>query len=151
MHNSTKKIVDYCKANNVSKVVVGYNKEWKQNVNLRKSTNQNFVQIPYLMFINQLKYKLELEGISILITQEAYTSKCSALDLEPIKKHETYLGKRVKRGLFKSANGTLYNSDCNGSANIGRLAFGDDYLTTNTGYVNYPLKVNPLKTAIPLG
>ena len=80
--------------------------------------------------------------------QESYTSKCSALDLEPIKKQKVYLGKRIKRGLFKSFKGKTYNSDCNGSANIGRKAFGDDFIKTNTGYVNYPLKVNPLKNCI---
>ena len=39
-------------------------------------------------------------------------------DLEVIKKHEEYKGTRIKRGLFKSGNGFLINSDVNGSLNI---------------------------------
>ena len=65
-----------------------------------------------------LKYKCERDGMNIIITEESYTSKCSFLDLEPIKKHEIYLGKRVKRGLFISSNGSKINSDVNGSYNI---------------------------------
>jgi transposase len=39
--------------------------------------------------------------------------------LEPIGKQEKYLGKRVKRGLFRSSSGYLYGADINGSLNIG--------------------------------
>ena len=62
-----------------------------------------------------------MEGIEVLITQEAYTSKCSALDLEPIQKHEKYIGKRRKRGLFVTSTGKLINADINGALNIARL------------------------------
>jgi putative transposase len=54
-------------------------------------------------------------GIKVQITTDSYTSKCSFLDFEPIKKHEQYLGKRVKRGLFKSQSGEHYSTDLNGS------------------------------------
>ena len=52
------------------------------------------------------------------MVNEAYTSKCSFLDSEAIYKHETYLGKRIKRGLFVSNNGIKINADINGSLNI---------------------------------
>ncbi|MGD1714952.1 hypothetical protein [Dapis sp. BLCC M172] len=51
-------------------------------------------------------------------TEESYTSKTSALDQEPPIKHETYGGKRVKRGLFLSATGIVINADINGSLQI---------------------------------
>ncbi|GGA21092.1 transposase [Okeania sp. KiyG1] len=51
-------------------------------------------------------------------TEESYTSKTSALDLEEPIKHETYGGKRVKRGLFKSGTGIVINADVNGSLQI---------------------------------
>ena len=60
--------------------------------------------------------------------EESYTSKVSALDLDEIpvygEKPEGWkpLGKRVKRGLYQSADGTQINADCNGSWNIGRKA-----------------------------
>lgn len=150
LHNSSKKIVDYCVSNNVSQIVIGYNEGWKNEINIGSVNNQKFVQIPYLTFINQIKYKAALKGIIVTLNEESYTSKCSALDLEPIQKHETYLGKRVKRGLFKTSKGVLINSDENGSLNIGRKAFGNDFVKLNRGQVISPLKVNPLKTAIPL-
>ncbi|WP_202221117.1 hypothetical protein [Okeania sp. KiyG1] len=47
--------------------------------------------------------------------KDCYTSKTSALDLELPCKHELYVGKRVKRGLFRSSTGKAINADINGS------------------------------------
>ena len=55
------------------------------------------------------------------IINEAYTSKCSFLDREKISKHDSYAGRRVRRGLFISNSGILINADVNGSLNIMRL------------------------------
>jgi putative transposase len=64
------------------------------------------------------------------------------MDLEEIKKHDVYLGKRIKRGLFKTSSGVLINSDVNGSLNIGRKVFGDDYFNpTDRGFVLNPIKI----------
>ena len=47
---------------------------------------------------------------------------------EVLKFHKTYLGKRVKRGLFKNSDGSLINADLNGALNILRKVVGDfDY------------------------
>ena len=51
------------------------------------------------------------------------------IDQESIEHHEDYLGRRIKRGLFESLFGKKYNSDVNGSLNIGRK-----YLTTINKY-----------------
>lgn len=102
-----------------------YNKGWKQDANIGKVNNQKFVQIPFLKFVNMLEYKCQLVGITVVRQQEAYTSKCSFLDNEPIKKHKEYAGKRIKRGLFKSRNGKLINADLNGSLNILKKAVGE--------------------------
>ena len=50
------------------------------------------------------------------------------IDFEAIKKHQKYLGKRIFRGLFKTANGKLINADLNGSLNIGRKVVGNDFI-----------------------
>lgn len=102
----------------ISKVVIGHNNGWKQNINLGKRNNQNFVQIPHSRFIKMLTYKCKREGIEVITGEESYTSKCSFLDNESVEKHDTYAGKRVKRGLFMSSNGTLMNADVNGAYNI---------------------------------
>ena len=103
-------------------LVIGKNDGWKQEVNMGKRNNQQFVQIPHARFIEMLAYKAELVGIRVIITEESYTSKCSFLDNEPVKKQETYAGKRVKRGLFRASNGRRINADVNGSYNIIRKA-----------------------------
>ena len=73
--------------------MVGYNKEWKQGVNLGKKTNQSFVNIPYCRLLEMLVYKGEEVGMNVTSNEESYTSKCSPLDNEELNKHETYLGK----------------------------------------------------------
>jgi transposase len=84
-----------------------------------------------------------MNGIEVVITEEAYTSKCSALDLEPICKHETYVGRRVKRGLFRTANGNKINADVNGSLNIARLVSGNEIISDSVrSIVSMPRKVN---------
>ena len=118
MHKATREITNQLDSKQVAKVVVGYSTGWKQDVNLGKKTNQNFVQIPFLRFIQMLIYKCELAGIEVTTVNEAYTSKCSFLDNEPVRKHKSYMGRRVKRGLYRSANGVLINADVNASYNI---------------------------------
>jgi putative transposase len=118
MHKVSREITSQLVSNGVTTLVIGYNKSWKQDVNLGKKTNQNFVQIPFLQFVNMLTYKGALSGIRVETIDEAYTSKCSFLDNEDIKKHSSYAGKRVKRGLFKSSTGLLINADVNAAYNI---------------------------------
>jgi putative transposase len=86
LHKKSRQLVNKLKENKVKNVAIGYNKEWKSGVNLGKKTNQTFVSIPYLRFIDMIKYKCTLEGINVIINEESYTSKCSAMDLEKIKK-----------------------------------------------------------------
>src|SRR6185312_4734568 len=121
IHPVSNKIINQAQHENVTKIIIGNNVNWKQEVNLGKKTNRNFTSIPHSYLIEKIKYKGLLNGIEVLATQEAYTSKCSALDLEKICKHETYVGKRKKRGLFVTATGSLINADINGSLNIARL------------------------------
>ena len=123
MHKVSREVTNQLVSSGVTTLIVGYNKSWKQDVNLGKKTNQNFVQIPFLMLLNMLIYKCALVGIEVITKGEAYTSKCSFLDNEDIKKHSEYKGNRVKRGLFKASDGTTINADVNGGYNILKLFF----------------------------
>ena len=125
MHKASKKVCDFCLENKISILAIGKNDGWKQNANMSDANNQNFVQIPFEQFISMVKYKCELKGITVKTTNEAYTSKCSFLDDETVRSHKTYKGKRVKRGLFKTAKGIKLNADANGSFNILKKAFPD--------------------------
>ena len=142
LHKKSRQIVNKLKEDKIKNLSIGYNKEWKKEINLGKKTNQTFVSIPYSKFIDMIAYKCRIEGINVITNEESYTSKCSAIDLEPVKKHEKYVGKRIKRGLFKTSSGLLINSDVNGSLNIGRKVFGDDHFDpTNRGFVLNPVKI----------
>ena len=125
LHKASTIIVNQLVSNDLNTLVIGNNKQWKQDINIGKRNNQNFVQIPHAIFIQMLEYKCKLKGINIVLTEESYTSKCSFLDDEEIGRHETYKGKRVKRGLFKSNKGILINADLNGSLNILRKVVGN--------------------------
>ena len=117
-HKVSTYIVNQLVSNQVNTLVIGYNSGWKQDIDMGKKNNQNFAYIPFCKLINMLEYKCALKGITVLTNEENYTSKCSFLDDEPICKHEKYLGKRVKHGMFKSSDGTIINADVNGSLNI---------------------------------
>lgn len=153
MHKASRFIINYCLDNRLGHIVIGKNDGWKQKVNIGKRNNQNFVDIPFDRLIQKIQYKAQLVGIQVTIVEESYTSKCSALDLEIISKHEdhAYSGKRVGRGLFKTACGLVINADVNGALNILRKIIGDDFLKSfigkvawlipSSGYLCYPIKV----------
>jgi putative transposase len=121
LHKSSKIIVDNAINLNVTKIIIGKNNNWKQKINIGKKNNRQFTSIPHATLIEMIKYKAQMAGIKTITTQEAYTSKCSAIDLEPICKHKKYVGRRIKRGLFVTASGKLINADANGAINIARL------------------------------
>ena len=107
-----------------------------------KRNNQAFVFIPHARFIEMLTYKAGLVGIQVVTIKESHTSKCSFLDNEPICHHDRYLGKRIKRGMFKASTGQAINADINGSYNILRR-FAPDALTQ--GIAAYVLRPIPLR------
>jgi putative transposase len=123
LHTASRTIIDRLVLAGIGTLVIGKNDGWKQRVGLGKRTNQHFVFIPHARFIQMLQYKAELMGVQVLLVEESYTSKCSFLDLEPIGKRETYLGKRVNRGWFRASTGRGINADVNGSYNLLRKAF----------------------------
>lgn len=128
-HKITTHLVNHLVKNDVKVLIFGHNIGQKQDINLGSRPNQNFVFLPFTKLILMLQYKCERLGIRFIVTEESYTSKCSFLDLESIEPHDDYVGRRVKRGLFKSAKGICINADINGSLNIGRK-----YLTSVNQY-----------------
>ena len=138
LHTASRHIIDLLVSEEIGTLVIGYNQEWKQEANIGKRNTQNFVNIPFARFIHMLTYKAKLVGIQVRMTEESYTSKCSFLDGEPIGKHDVYLGKRVKRGLFRSADGHCYNADVNGSYNITRKVASDAFVQGSRGCVVHP-------------
>lgn len=141
LHKTSRYLINYCLKNNIGTIVIGRNINWKQGINIGKINNQNFVSIPFYKLIQMIKYKAEEKGINIILTEESYTSKIDNLANEGLHKQESYLGKRIKRGLFQSSVGKLINADVNGSLNILRKVISDDLLG-DRGHVFCPVKVN---------
>ena len=121
-HKISRYIVNYCIANNVGTIAVGYNPGWKQHCDMGKRANQSFVQLPFRALVAQIEYKVALAGITTIRVDERYTSRCSALDGEALGQHARYAGRRVSRGLFRTSQGILINADVNGAYNILRQA-----------------------------
>jgi len=146
LHKTTKMLVTQLVSLSVSTIIVGKNTGWKQEINIGKKNNQNFVFCPHAKFIEMLKYKWEQIGGKFVTQEESYTSKCSFLDNEPICKHDSYLGKRVKRGLFVSSTGKALNADINGAGNILRKGISnafDSWLKDELikGFCSYPRRL----------
>jgi putative transposase len=146
IHKVSRFIVNFCIDNNIGNLIVGLNKGWKQNINLGRKMNQGFVEIPFSKLIDKICYKCKMIGIDFQTHEESYTSKVDHLAFEPLKKHDIYLGKRKRRGLFQSSTGKLINADINGAIGIGRKVFGDSYVSRiiDSGFAFNPIRLNVL-------
>lgn len=123
IHKASRKVIDLCVQNNISVLVIGKNKNWKQKSNLGKKTNQTFVQIPFAKFIQMLQYKAETVGLKVILTEESYTSGTSFLDDETPTKNYYYKKRRIHRGLFVANDGRKINADVNGAFQIMKKVF----------------------------
>jgi IS605 OrfB family transposase len=160
MHTTSKRIIALLVKEGIGTLAIGKNDGWKQEVNNGKRNNQNFCQIPHARLISMLTYKAELVGIIVKLTEESYTSKASLLDLDPLPAWNpnddttrTFSGKRLKRGLYRAANGREINADVNGAGNILRKvapdAFGTEGVEDGKG-VLASLVVHPVRVVVPL-
>ena len=139
LHKASRLLVNQLVSKNIGTLVIGKNPNMKQDINIGRVNNQNFVQLPIMRFADLMKYKCELEGIKVLFNEESYTSKCSFLDLEPICKHDKYMGRRIKRGLFVSMNGIKINADVNGAYNIMLKAIPNAFVDGIEGVGVHPM------------
>ena len=126
LHIASKRIIEFCQQEDIGTLILGKNDGWKQEVNLGKINNQNFVQIPIAKLINLLQYKGKASGIDIILQEESYTSQASCLSLDKIPVYGEKVNKTAFSGVRKKEHyhdkkyNMTYNSDINGSYNIGR-------------------------------
>ena len=112
-----------------------------------RRNNQNFVAVPHARFIEMLAYKADLVGIQVCLTEESYTSKASFLDADPLPIYDptqpapVFSGRRVKRGLYRAADGRHINADANGSYNIIRKVAPDAFAQGSRGCVVHPVRL----------
>lgn len=149
LHKASKYIIDYCLMNNIGTIVIGKNKQWKNEINLGSKNNQNFVQIPFNKLISFIDYKGYLKGILVVVREESYTSKASFIDLDEIPTYSKnseieykFSGKRIIRGMYRSKEGRKINADVNGSYNIIRKEFPNCFADGIEGVAVHPVRVS---------
>lgn len=151
LHNISTNIIRLCEKYDIGRVVVGKNNHWKTECNIGDKNTQNFVDIPYNNLLLMLKYKNELIGNKFEVVDESYSSKASFLDLDVVPSYvkgdnidHNFSGKRIKRGLYKSADGRVINADVNGSYNIMRKVIVKEGKDFTFGEIE-GLAVNPVR------
>lgn len=137
MHNASNYIIKYCSSNNINVIVIGKNLHWKNKCKIK-----DFVELPYNLFINILKYKCQESNIKLMVVGESYTSGTSFLDNEYPIKDNYKISRRRYRGLFKSNTGKLINADVNSAYQIMRKVFCDAIKPADIGLVLNPIRVN---------
>jgi IS605 OrfB family transposase len=151
VNKAVRTIIDYCENHQINVIIFGWNKGQKQEVNMGGVTNQNFVQIPTAKVKDRLRQECDLRGWRFVEQDESYTSKSSFLDrdLLPVKVGEKPdnwqpSGKRIKRGLYRSAQGLILNADVNGAANIirkSKVAIDSIIERVGRGLLTNPLRI----------
>jgi len=144
------KVIHHCLKNRIGTVVFGWNKGQKNSANMGSKTNQKFVQIPTGRLKDRIAQLYEQYGLRFVETEESYSSKASFVDNDLLptfgEKPEGWLqsGKRIKRGLYQTAQGWLINADCNACGNIGRkvaVMLGLDLSGIGRGVLSAPLRL----------
>mgnify|MGYP002762687551 CR=1 FL=1 len=149
MNKAARKVIDYCINNDIGTLVVGYNETFQRGSHIGKQNNQSFVNIPYGRLRGKLEYLCELNGIVIVKQEESYTSKASFWDRDDMPvynadrpKEYLFSGKRVHRGLYKTASGKIFNADVNGALNIMRKSSVVDMnILYGRGDVDTPVRI----------
>ncbi len=149
MNKAARKVINYCIANDIGALVVGYNETFQRNSHIGKRNNQNFVNIPYGQLRSKLEYLCRLNGIIFVKQEESYTSKSSFWDRDDIPVYNAdnpreyqFSGNRVHRGQYKTASGKTINADVNGALNIMRKSSVVDVsILYGRGEVDTPVRI----------
>ena len=149
LRKTARYILDFCIDHQIGTLVCGYNRDFKRGLKLGKVTNQHFTQINLSYLRSTLKQLCERYGITYLEQEESYTSQASCLDLDDIPVYQpdtpytgTVSGKRVRRGLYRFADGRTANADINGAANILRKSKQNfDFEELCKGLLDSPLRI----------
>jgi putative transposase len=132
LHRTSSAIIKKLANHQVGLLAIAWNQDFNDGINTGKVNNQNFACIPHRRLVQMWEYKGQIAGIKVVLVEESYRSKCSALDWEPIQQHSDYIGSRVKRGLFRSQTGLFINADVNGSLKMGPKAVGDGFIPNSS-------------------
>ena len=144
-HKISRSIIDFCVDHQAGTLIFGVNPLWKQNSRIGKINNQKFVSMPIAFLRAMITYKALNAGIKIIEQEESYTSKADITTKDYIPTYRVddenaqFSGIRIKRGLYRCADGTILNADCHAAANIMRKAVPDIWdRTTDFSFLTSP-------------
>ncbi len=151
LHVCSSWIINYLDSRGIGQLIIGKNALWKLQINNGKKNNQSFVNIPHARFVEMLKYKGEMAGIKVIVSEESYTSRASFLSLDYIptygeekKEKCKFSGYRETRGMYKQKGSkTRINADVNGSYNIMRKVIPTVFDGGIDGVVVRPVRITP--------
>jgi IS605 OrfB family transposase len=124
VNKAARLVINHCLENSIGRIVFGWNPRQKDSANMGRKANQKFVQIPTAKLKERISQLGQQYGIDFVETEEANTSAASFVDGDSLPKYGEKpegwksSGKRVKRGLFRTASNWYINADANGAANI---------------------------------
>ena len=142
-------IINYCLANDIGTLVIGYNQSFQCKPNMSKKNNQNFTFLPFGKIREKLEYLCKRYNINYVLQEESYTSKASFFDNDDLPTYNMdnpqnyeFSGKRIKRGLYQTKDGYLFNADCNGALNILRKSSAVDLsILCSRGVLDTPKRI----------
>lgn len=140
---ASNEVVRYLSGIGVQQFVIGWSDGFKNEINLGRKNNQNFVSIPHSYFRDMLIRKCKEVGIEVIIQEESYTSKASFVDGDSLpvfvkgrRNIVRFSGRRVSRGKYESKDGIMVHADVNGAWNILRKC--KPSIGWGSGVVAYP-------------
>ena len=119
-------VINHCWKNNIGTIIFGWNKHHKDSINIGKKNNSEFVPIPTSRLKDRIEELCLQYGLRFVETEESYTSKTSFIDGDYLpalgEKPQDWKpsGRRVKRGLYRTAKNWYVNCDAQSAGNIGR-------------------------------
>ena len=142
LHKVTHYIAEYCNNNNITGVVIGDMTNIRKDKNLGNVNNQKLHALPFKTISDMLEYKLKRHGIVLIKQKELYSSQCPP-DSKEVSYEYAQKSNRKNRGLYV-ADEKVYNADCVGAYNIGRLAMQNNLIQkikVPTEVLSAPVKV----------
>ncbi|MEM9510105.1 MAG: transposase, partial [Cyanobacteria bacterium P01_E01_bin.35] len=156
INKAARVVINHCLQNDIGTIIFGWNKRQKDIINIGKKNNSEFVPIPQvrmrqsvarrdlsLRLCARLKDRIKELcreiGLRFVETEESYTSKTSFLDGNYLptlgEKPQDWKpsGRRVKRGLYRTAKNWYVNCDAQSAGNIGRKVSTKDLSACTLG------------------
>lgn len=121
-HKAAAAVVAHCEEHAVGTIVCGCTRHMADTT---PPWMQNFAELPMVRLMDAIGSACAIHGIAFAEQEDAYTSRASFMDDDPVPDADVqdngrlkFAGKRVHRGLYRTRDGLLVNADLNAAANV---------------------------------